>query len=121
MATAKNKPALFEGPRTPGPHGKTLELAKITRPEPEYVVEFRTKELKIGKLTRLVRDGVWNPHRNPDRDSKRNAKLRRDEPLGHVPVERTPRKRSTATGGRQVLIPRTRKAAPHPFKMERPS
>lgn len=116
MSPSKKNPKPFTGRRTPGPHGKTVELNQVTAPDPTYVVQFQTKELKIGKLSRLVKDGPWLPHRNPNRDTKRNAKLRRDEPREHQPVERPVRVRRPVTGGRQVLIPYSRKAAPHPWK-----
>lgn len=37
-------------------------------------------------------------------------------PREHTPVEHSVRRRSTATGGRQVLIPGKRRAAVHPWK-----
>lgn len=114
MSPRKAKP--FTARRTAGPHGKTVELNQVTAPDPEYVVQFQTKELKIGSFSRLVKDGEWLPFRNPDRDQKRKARLRTDEPREHVVVEHPVRVRRPVTGGRQVLIPHSRKAAPHPWK-----
>lgn len=70
-------------------HGITLQLRKITRPEPQFIVEHGVEEVKLFKggsmFTRgatvvggreISKPGRWGRYTNRARDEKRHARLR---------------------------------------------